>query len=155
MLTEVEYLGKEVVDKRDDWSSKIVKFEVLKGKIFSEVIAFKDEATVWFITDSNYYCLYHRQDCCESFILQDIAGDIADLNNSEIKFAEEVQSSDPIPGYNECDSFTWTFYKLSSIKGDITFRFIGESNGYYSETADLFVIPREVKHLSTIDENNY
>ena len=82
----------------------------------------------------------HSQDCCESVDINDIVGDLQDLVGSPMLVAEEVQGETPVD-FNERDheSVTWTFYKFATRKGYVDVRWLGESNGYYSEGVDLFV----------------
>jgi hypothetical protein len=80
--------------------------------------------------------MHHMQDCCESVSLEETIGDVADLIGVPITMAEEVSGADgPAPEY--ADSYTWTFYKLATVKGYVTLRWLGESNGHYSETVDF------------------
>ena len=67
-----------------------------------------------------------------------MCGNLSDLENSPILVAEEVSSvgaKEPVKSYD--DSYTWTFYKFSTIKGSVTVRWLGTSNGYYSESVDF------------------
>jgi hypothetical protein len=81
--------------------------------------------------------MYHEQDCCEDVSVDDVCGDIKDLLKSPIVMAEKVTNSDEKRSHDSDDSFTWTFYKLATIKGYVTIRWYGSSNGYYSESVDF------------------
>lgn len=84
--------------------------------------------------DGRRWALYHDQDCCECVRVEDVAGDLNDLVGSPILMAEEVTNAEEPSDYRYGDdSHTWTFYKFATAKGYVTVRWLGESNGYYSE----------------------
>ena len=121
-----------------------VEIEQMLGKVFTEIQRGKDaDELTFFEEDGSYFLFTHVQDCCESVGIEEIHGDLADLLNTPILFAEE--SSSNIPQEQTYDSCTWTFYKLGTIKGWVDIRWYGESNGYYSESVDLFYVPAEKK----------
>lgn len=95
-----------------------------------------DDEIIFETTDGEKYKLYHSQDCCESVMIDDICGDMQDLVGSPITQAEENSSNENPPGVIKeyQDSFTWTFYRLSTARGQVVIRWYGESNGYYSES---------------------
>jgi hypothetical protein len=103
------------------------------------------EEIVFETTDGEIFALLHLQDCCESVYVEDVCGDMEDLIGSPIMRAEEVSSidgfnsdkpADEYQGYGY-ESYTWTFYKLATIRGSVTVRFYGTSNGYYSESVSF------------------
>ena len=71
--------------------------------------------------------IYHSRDCCENVRLVDFEND-GIVGGTIISFEEVTHSND-----TEYGSFTWTFYKLETTKGGLWLRWLGESNGYYSE----------------------
>lgn len=81
------------------------------------------------------FIFQHYQDCCESVSIEDICGDVEDLVGSPILMAEEVSNVGDVPA---CDyeSYTWTFYRFGTAKGNVTVRWLGTSNGYYGEGVD-------------------
>ena len=114
-----------------------VNFEDLLGKTIIKIDGMKEQSNyVSFETDNGeVFEMLHHQDCCEIVSIYDINGDFNDLINTPITFAQKCTSNDtPSDIKNKpYDSFTWTFYKLGTIKGFVDIRWLGESNGYYGE----------------------
>lgn len=121
-----------------------IEFSTLLGKTLLSVERVGDDQLVFKADDGKAFKLYHSQDCCEGVEIESITGDLSDLVGSPILKAEEATSDkhpdDYKPEY-EHDSFTWTFYKLATIKGYVDIRWLGTSNGYYSESVDFCECP--------------
>lgn len=113
-----------------DQVPKKISIEVLKGLTLTE-ITINDERTEIFLRSScdRFFRMEHFQDCCEDVYLESVTGDLDDLLNSPIIVAEERSNSSG----SKTSSRTWTFYELATIKGSVTLRWYGESNGCYSE----------------------
>lgn len=144
------------IDEDIGWDYEQVSINELKGKVFTSVEGKKGSNEIVFTvsprtsTESDeQYIMAHRQDCCESVWIEEIIGDLSDLVGSEILEAEEVSNKDEPPPErylpdpeDEWDSgpesYTWTFYKLGTMKGHVTIRWYGTSNGYYSERAGIY-----------------
>lgn len=135
----------------------------LKGKTLSKIKVNATKEQINFYTeDDEQYRMWHRQDCCEDVYVEDIIGDLDDLIGAPILEAREASSYDnedpeelyrqlysdeefvmqKMSGFTEIpnmggESETWTFYILSTIKGSVTIRWYGTSNGYYSESVDF------------------
>lgn len=116
------------------YGSPRVDIAELVGKTFTSVTGEGDVMRL--SNDEETYVFSHDQDCCESVGIEEVHGDLDDLVGTPILLAEEETNADgPEPKYAE--SYTWTFYKFATVKGHVTVRWLGESNGYYSETVDL------------------
>ena len=113
-----------------------VEVSSLLGQVIREV-RYNGRDEIRFIMDNDdEYLMYHDQDCCESVTVDDIVGDLHDLEGSPLLISEEVSNGDDPPGWvadewNE--SYTWTYYRFATIRGSVSIRWYGSSNGYYSE----------------------
>lgn len=90
------------------------------------------------LDNGDVYELTHTQDCCESVYIEDINGDLSWLVGHPILSAEITYSDG-----NQGESSTWSFCRFSTYAGTVVIRFFGESNGYYSETAELIKCEKE------------
>lgn len=115
-----------------------VEVSWLIGKTCSAVVQNGNDE-VHFVTNEGTLILYHDQDCCESVTLEEVHGDLADLVGTPILVAEEREED--LPKKSEWDEASeWTFYEFRTIKGSVTMRWYGTSNGYYSTRVDKKVV---------------
>jgi len=115
-----------------------VPFETLKELTFTEVKQTYEESITFTSACGKVFTLEHNQSCCESVYIESVVGDLQDLVGNPILLAEEVNNASNVNLDND-ESFTWTFYKLATIKGYVDIRWYGSSNGYYSEEASLYM----------------
>lgn len=121
------------------------KFEDLLGQTLVKIERDGNDSLTFHTADAAYR-MWHSQDCCENVVIEELIGDLNDLIGSPILLAEEVVNDHDVtpegctpPQYPE--SYLWTFYKLATHKGHVTIRWLGESNGYYSESVDFDKVP--------------
>ena len=95
-------------------------------KQYSEKITFRFE-------DGIELELYHKEDCYEEVALEDINGNTkALLDTPIIRFDEKTVETENVG--------TATFYTIRTRKGSVDLRWVGTSNGNYSERVAVKLI---------------
>jgi len=128
------------IPRRED-----VAFRHLVGKTLASVRGRKgDDEIIFVCDDGSQFALWHKQECCECVLVEDICGDWSDILGSPILRAEE-NSSEEWPEDTEAEQhnefFTWTFYRITTERGQVVIRWLGTSNGCYSERVDFSRLP--------------
>ncbi len=80
------------------------------------------------------YRMHHEQDCCENVSIDDLCGEVEDLIGSPVLQADESSARFTREDHESC---THTFYRIATAKGQVVIRWLGTSNGYYSESVDF------------------
>ncbi len=132
----------ETYSKLPDYKKRTYpEFSDLLGKTIKKIDYYKNNALVFYTVDDHFieskYFMLHQQDCCENVYIEDISGNLEDLIDSPITLSDcSTNSNENVNDYSQ----TWTFYKLATIKGFVDIRWLGESNGFYSESVDFIKI---------------
>jgi len=115
---------------------------ILIGETLVSVVGAEENSEIVIFTTKSgkKYELYHIQSCCESVWLADVVGKVENIIGSPLLKAEEVSSDDMGPMSEWTESYTWTFYRFLTAKGDLVLRWYGESNGYYSEGVNFIEV---------------
>jgi hypothetical protein len=117
--------------------------ELMKGKtLINSSISENMEELVFTFSDGFIIKMYHQQDCCEDVHIESIIGELTDLYHNPLLHAIEIQDERNLD-YGEHS--TYTFYKFATIKGWVDIRWVGSSNGYYSEEVDFEIIQKAEK----------
>lgn len=131
-----------VIDKKGDSNMKYIGIEALAGLTLKD-IKLEGEAVptteIRFVTEcGREFKMYHEQDCCEDVELEEVIGDLDRLIGTPLLTAEERTQSEE----DDWGSCTWTFYELATVKGYVTLRWFGQSNGYYAEGVSVVEVTR-------------
>jgi hypothetical protein len=111
-----------------------VSFSDLEHKLIDKIVGLEvgSQEVIFYMGNGEVFRMYHQSDCCESVEIADIEGDPnVDWHAAYVGRAEE--SSNPATPAEVSESGTWTFYRLDTSRGNIVIRWLGQSNGYYSE----------------------
>jgi hypothetical protein len=111
---------------------EVETFADLVGCVLSRVTVNSERDEVVFaLEDGRSFKLYHEQDCCESVTISDMEGTVEDLIGEVVLAVEDGREA---TADEASESGTWTFYRIGTIKGTVVLRWLGQSNGYYSES---------------------
>jgi hypothetical protein len=113
---------------------------VLKGCILIDIDCDDCERIIFTSLSGHKFRMYHDQNCCESVTIEDVCGDWNDLLYEPLLTVEERIDTRG----EEYGSSTTTFYEFATIKGSVTVRWYGSSNGYYSESVDFEMLKAKV-----------
>lgn len=114
------------------------QIHVLSGLVITDWQQSNDELTL-FIREGEFKKVnfYHVQDCCESVMIHSVEGEFSNLLNCPLILVDEDAHSNSLDSEAEGESWTWTIYTFKTEKGTVVVKWIGNSNGYYSESVNM------------------
>ena len=113
------------------------KFEQIQGMTITAVVYKETSESLLIHLNTHVLEMIHHQECCETVYLADVVGSFEDLIGYPL-----LEVSESIVGIDS--SSTASYYNFKTVKASVQLRWVGESNGYYSETVDCYLYPTGV-----------
>lgn len=114
-----------------------MNLDIILWKTITDVKVENNDCIIFTCDDGSCFEASHMQDCCEEVKIYDINEDLSCLIGEEIIGVKEEESKiwpNDVGKENFCiDSFTWTTHTFQTSKNTVIVRWIGLSNGFYSE----------------------
>lgn len=133
-MQEYDNDGNECLDSMDQLVGKTIRAVDLEGGRYDGI------QTVVIVCEDCAFETAHSQDCCEYVRVYDMIGDPKSLIGQKVTncyFIESDKWPDDIKQgtIDEMfvDSFTWTTQIIQTESTEVKIRWLGESNGWYSE----------------------
>ena len=112
-----------------------VNIDKMLGREVAEVKGleqYSDEVHI-IMTNGDVFTFHHIQCCCENVSLEEfiVTGELKGTIHRAYESSEAKESGQ----YGGTE--TWTFYRIETMQGSLYMRWVGSSNGYYSEAVDI------------------
>ena len=110
------------------------KFEQIQGMTITAVVYKETNESLLIHLNNHVLEMIHHQECCETVYLADVVGSFEDLIGYPL-----LEVSETIVNNEIGESSTASYYNFRTVKASVQLRWVGESNGYYSETVDCYL----------------
>jgi len=115
---------------------KHVEFSALVGEVLDSVDIDKKENQILLTTRSGRrFLVYHEQDCCESVAISGQDGSFDKLIGKPIVEARDIAVDTSEEAIDSSQTTTTLVFRVDDQT--VISRWIGDSNGYYSESVEI------------------
>ena len=125
----------ELIPYTPEQHANTSKFEQIQGMTITAVVYKEVNESLLIHLNTHVLEMIHHQDCCETVYLADVVGSFEDLIGYPLLEVSETIVNNELIG----ESSTASYYNFRTIKASVQLRWVGESNGFYSEIVDCYL----------------
>ena len=125
----------ELIPCRSVEYNQAINIEQIKGMTITAVVYKETNESLLIHLNTHVLEMIHHQDCCETVYLADVVGSFEDLIGYPL-----LEVSESIVDIESEDySSTASYYNFRTVKASVQLRWVGESNGFYSEIVESYL----------------